>query len=64
MFERVKSLMLAEFVPGNDPGLCVAANVPPTVVAFGRRAQSTLVDQNEAWQLATHSGRASPVEGW
>ena len=52
VFERVKTLMLADFVAGSDPGLCVADEVPPDVVAFGRRTQRELVSQAAAKQLA------------
>jgi len=52
IFERVKALMLADFVPGSDPGLCVAGSVPPDVVAFGKQAQRELVSQDAAKQLA------------
>jgi tRNA(Ile2) C34 agmatinyltransferase TiaS len=51
--ERVKALMLADFHPGSDPGLCVAAEVPAAVNAFGRRVQTELVTQAEAWALAS-----------
>lgn len=44
------------FVPGSDPGLCVAASVPPEVVAWGRRCQQDLVDQDEARRLAHRVG--------
>jgi hypothetical protein len=44
--------MRGGFVPGSDPGLCVAAAVPLAVVEFGRRAQRELVSQDEARRLA------------
>ena len=28
IFQQVKALMLADFQPGSDPGLCAAVNVP------------------------------------
>jgi hypothetical protein len=40
------------FVPLSDPGLCVAAAVPPAVTEFGRRCQRELVTQQEARDLA------------
>ena len=52
IFERVRALMEASYQPGSDPGLCVAAAVPPAITEFGRRAQKTLVDQYAARQLA------------
>jgi len=56
LFERVKAIMLADFVPGSDPGLCVAAGpIPPALIEFGRRAQREVVGQAEARSLAeTH----------
>jgi hypothetical protein len=45
--------MLADFVPGSDPGLCVAAGpIPERLIEFGRRAQREVVSQAEAWALA------------
>ena len=52
IFEWVKALMLADFIPGSDPGLCVAAAVDPEVVAFGKLAQRELVSQAVARELA------------
>ena len=48
----------AWFVPGSDPGLCVATNVQPAVIAFGCRCQRELVTQAEARKLADRSGIA------
>ncbi len=56
LLARVKALMLADFQPGSDPGLCVAADVPEAITAFGRRAQSELVTQTEARTLAQMHG--------
>ena len=56
LLERVQSLMLADYQPGSDPGLCVARVVPGAVVEFGRRAKSTLVTQAEAQSLASVYG--------
>jgi tRNA(Ile2) C34 agmatinyltransferase TiaS len=53
LFERVKALMLADFVSGSDPGLCVAgAASAAALTGFGRRAQSQLLSQAEARRLA------------
>jgi len=49
-------MMLADFVVGSDPGLCVAAGVPDAVSDFGRRAQRELVSQAEARVLAREHG--------
>jgi tRNA(Ile2) C34 agmatinyltransferase TiaS len=49
---RIRALMLASFVPGSDPGLCIASHVPSPIIAFGRRVQRQLVSQAEARSLA------------
>jgi tRNA(Ile2) C34 agmatinyltransferase TiaS len=54
--DRVRTLMLANFEPGSDPGLCIAANVPLPIIAFGRRVQHQLVSQAEARSLAAEWG--------
>jgi tRNA(Ile2) C34 agmatinyltransferase TiaS len=56
LLKRVRELMLANYQPGSDPGLCVARDVPATLIDFGRRVQTQLVDQDQARQLAaTHA---------
>jgi len=50
--ERLRVMMLDDFQPGSDPGLCVAGLVPEAVVEFGRRTQRELVTQAEARALA------------
>lgn len=52
LFESVRAMMLSDFQPGSDPGLCVAAEVPESVIAFGRKAQTDLVSQIEAREIA------------
>ena len=52
LVERVRDLMLADYQPGSDPGLCVARRVPAAVVDFGHKAQRALVSQTEARSLA------------
>jgi tRNA(Ile2) C34 agmatinyltransferase TiaS len=61
LLERVQALMLQDYQPGSDPGLCVAHSVPPAVIEFGRRAQRQLVTQAEARALAT--AHAIPLVG-
>jgi tRNA(Ile2) C34 agmatinyltransferase TiaS len=58
---RIQALMLADYQPGSDPGLCVAAAVPTAVVEFGRQAQRRLVTQGEARSLA--AAHAIPLLG-
>jgi tRNA(Ile2) C34 agmatinyltransferase TiaS len=49
LFERVKTLMLAGFVYGSDPGLCVASGDAALALSeFGRRAQRDVLSQAEA----------------
>ena len=48
--------MRAWYVPGSDPGLCVAETVPDEVRAFGLRCQSEVVTQEEARHLAAQNG--------
>jgi tRNA(Ile2) C34 agmatinyltransferase TiaS len=53
LFERVKAFMLADFIDGSDPGLCVRREpVPASLRSFGQRAKSELVKQSEARSLA------------
>ena len=56
LMERVGAMMIDDFVPGSDPGLCVAGDVPAEVSDFGRRAQRELVTQAEARALAREHG--------
>jgi hypothetical protein len=56
LLERVRALMMVDYQPGSDPGLCLARAVPAAVTEFGRRAQRQLVTQEEAQALAaTHA---------
>jgi tRNA(Ile2) C34 agmatinyltransferase TiaS len=56
LLERVRGMMLADFQPGSDPGLCVAQVVPDAVTEFGHRAQRELVTPDEAQELAAACG--------
>ena len=53
LLEQVRALMLENFVPGSDPGLCLATQVPTAISTFGRRAKGELVNQASARSLAT-----------
>jgi len=53
---QVRALMLDDYQPGSDPGLCVTHAVPAAVTAFGHRAQRELVSQGEARALAAEHG--------
>lgn len=52
LLRETRQLMLDDFQPGSDPGLCLAGDVPPAITAFGRQAQRQLVSQQAARALA------------
>jgi hypothetical protein len=52
LIPRLRDVMRAHFVPGSDPGLCVATAVPDAIVEFGRRCQRHVVPQPDARELA------------
>jgi tRNA(Ile2) C34 agmatinyltransferase TiaS len=57
LFSRLSEWILADFQPGSDPGIClVSERMPASVAAFGRRAQQSVVLQEEARQLARQEG--------
>lgn len=58
LIATIRHGMQAWYVPGSDPGFCVAPcdAVPAEVVAFGRLCQRALVDQAQARALATSTG--------
>lgn len=56
LLEQVRNLVLDDFQPGSDPGLCMTQSVPAAITAFGRRAQRQLVTQDEARALAASHG--------
>jgi hypothetical protein len=56
LIDTLRTGMRAGFVPGSDPGLCVAPAVPAEVIGFGRRCQRDLVSQGEARTLAAACG--------
>ena len=61
IFERVQALMLDDFQPGSNPGLCVSGVVPANITEFGRRVKRELVIQEEARALA--AAHAIPLLG-
>jgi hypothetical protein len=52
----LQSEIRAWYVPGSDPGLCVAEQVSGAITAFGQRCQGALVRQEEARELALANG--------
>jgi tRNA(Ile2) C34 agmatinyltransferase TiaS len=53
LIERLRDLIISWCPAGSDPGLCVAASVPPAVIDWGTRCQRDFVTQQEARQIAT-----------
>lgn len=51
-----RKMLLDDFQPGSDPGLCVAASVPAEITFFGARAQRDFLYQEEARDLAAAHG--------
>ena len=56
LLERVRLIMLADYQTGSDPGLCVTAAVPATVIEFGQRAKREVLCQAQARELAAAHG--------
>jgi len=52
LYESFRSRMLREFIPGSDPGLAIAADVPPAMIQFGMDCKSELLSQEDAYDLA------------
>jgi hypothetical protein len=50
--KRIGRLMMDDFQPGSDPGVCVAHDVPEEIIQYGRRAQRDLLTQEDARALA------------
>lgn len=51
-----RKVMLDDYQPGSDPGLCVAFTVPVDVIAYGQRAQREFLHQQEPRDLAAAHG--------
>ena len=56
LFERIREVMVNEFQPGSDPGLCLAVEVPAAITEFGFKVKREIVDQEQARQLAKVNG--------
>lgn len=57
LFARACELMQADFIPGSDPGVCVASEtVARALTPFGQRAKQEVVAQAEARALAQAHG--------
>ncbi len=51
-----RKIMLDDYQPGSDPGLCVGTAIPPDITTYGHRAQREIVTQFEARALAHAHG--------
>jgi tRNA(Ile2) C34 agmatinyltransferase TiaS len=51
-----RKILLDDFQPGSDPGLCVASIVPAEITLFGQRAQHEFLYQQEPRDLAVAHG--------
>lgn len=47
-----RKVMLDDFQPGSDPGLCVASAVSPEIITYGQRVQREFITQVMPRQLA------------
>ncbi len=57
LFQRVQAMMMDDFVPGSDPGLCIASHhVAEALADFGRKAQTEIVTQAQARALSEAHG--------
>jgi hypothetical protein len=56
LIDELRHGVLSWYVDGSDPGLCVATEVPPPVVEFGRRTQREIITQDEARDTAARFG--------
>ncbi|HQD25321.1 MULTISPECIES: ABC transporter substrate-binding protein [Methanoculleus] len=58
IFETAKELMLADFIEGSDPGICVAGDrkINGDITHFGLAAKTSIVTQDEARSLAREAG--------
>jgi len=56
LVDRLRALIVPWCPKASDPGLCVAATVPQTVIDWGLRCKRELVTQAEAHQIAADAG--------
>jgi hypothetical protein len=56
LFDELRAGMLADFIPGSDPGLCLTTNVTEDVIAWGQRCQREIVTQSDARAIAARCG--------
>lgn len=51
-----RKVMLDDYQPGSDPGLCVTSPVPQEIIAYGQRVQREFITQKIPRQLAFNHG--------
>jgi len=52
-----RRLMMDDFIPGSDPGLCLLTETcPPEVINWGHRCQQEIVSTAEAYAIAEQTG--------
>lgn len=56
LLDMCRTVMLEWYVPGSDPGLCIVADVPPAITAFGKRCKTQLVSRQDARNTAAEHG--------
>ncbi len=58
IFEIAREEMLNDFIEGSDPGLSVATSeqIKPSLIAYGRDAQNTVLTQEKARTMAKNLG--------
>lgn len=56
LFAELRAGMLADFIPGSDPGLCLTTHATDTVIAWGQRCQREIVTQTDAREIASRCG--------
>ena len=52
LIDELRAFVSERFIEGSDPGLCVCETIPAEITAYGKRCQSEVIDQGEAWRLA------------
>lgn len=48
-----RKIMLDDYQPGSDPGLCIACEVPQAIIEYGQHVQREFINQSLPRQLAT-----------
>jgi tRNA(Ile2) C34 agmatinyltransferase TiaS len=51
--EYARKIMLDDYQPGSDPGLCVVSSVHDEIVSYGERVKGQFITQDEPRRIAT-----------